>query len=122
MIDSKDILPKGTVVRVTAEGKGSYTGSIRTTYRIVECNIAKAKITVKKQTYTGKAIIPGKEDITVKINGMTLNPEDYEIVSCSSIINKGNKAKITIRGRGNFGGTANGTFSIKTKVSRWRWE
>ncbi|MCR4961456.1 MAG: hypothetical protein K6A74_08385, partial [Lachnospiraceae bacterium] len=121
-VGSKDILPVGTVVRVSATGKGSYAGTISTTYRIVKCSIANAKITVKNQEYTGKAVIPDKEDIVVKVNGVTLSSDEFEIISCSNNVNKGSKAKLTIRGLNAYGGVKSRTFTIKSKVFKWWWE
>ena len=51
---------------------------------------------------------------------MILEDSDYEIVSYENNINKG-KAKVTIKGVGNYGGTKTITFTIKAKGLLWWW-
>ena len=120
----------GDIIRVKVEGKNCYTGVSYADFRIIENNrnIAKAKIKVEPQVYTGKEItlsevdpITGKRQIlvTMKINGVTMTlkeGKDYEIVKTSSIrnINKGT-GKLTIRGIHGFGGTKTVSFKIKAK-------
>lgn len=116
-----DIIPAGTLlnVKITAKGR-DYTGTVLGTYRITAASITKAKVSIKDQTYTGKAIeLDTKADpqvVYVEVNGTALKPEEYEIVdgSYSNNINKGT-AKVVIRGRGNYGGTKTATFKIKGK-------
>ncbi|MBD5474426.1 MAG: hypothetical protein HDR17_00305 [Lachnospiraceae bacterium] len=116
-----DIIPAGTMlnVKITAKGR-DYTGTVLGTYRITAASITKAKVSIKDQTYTGKAIeLDTKADpqvVYVEVNGTALKPEEYEIVdgSYSNNINKGT-AKVVIRGRGNYGGTKTATFKIKGK-------
>ena len=116
-----DIIPAGTKINVTIAAKGrDYTGTVLGTYRITAASIAKAKVSIKDQTYTGKAIeLDTKADplaVYVEVNGTALKPDEYEIVtgSYSNNINKGT-AKVVIRGRGNYGGTKTATFKIKGK-------
>lgn len=120
-VDANDILPAGTKlnVKITAKGR-DYTGTVQGTYRITAASIAKAKVSIKDQTYTGKAIkldtTTDPQVVYVEVNGTPLKPEEYEIVegSYSNNVNKG-KAKVTIRGLGNYGGTKTVTFKIKGK-------
>ena len=87
--------------------------------------ISKAKIKVADQIYTGEALEPAGEAVvvTVKINKVTVTLEegvDYEIVEdgYSKNINKG-KAKLTIRGIGEYGGMKTGTFKITAQTMSW---
>ena len=93
-------------------------GTVSGTYRIMTASLASAKISIPAQVYTGKPIKPGKDAITVTVNGQKLSPEDYEIVGYSNNVTKG-KAKVTIRGCGNFGGLKTQNFTIKAKVMTW---
>lgn len=111
-----DIIPLGTVLRVEVRvtNPRTYQGTVYGTYRIVQANIAKAKVTVDTQTYTGLKIRPGKSAIHVTMNGMPLGDNDYEIVGYENNVNQGT-AKVTIRGKGNYGGTKTVNFKIKKK-------
>lgn len=114
-VDPKDIIPYGTKIKVTVNAAGSnYTGSAEGFYSITRANIAKAKVTVPTQTYTGKAIELKETDISVLMNGMPVSSEEYEIISYTNNINKGT-AKLTIQGKGNYGGTKTVSFKIKGK-------
>lgn len=114
-VGATDIIPAGALIQVEVSAKGSnYQGKATGTYRITRADVAKAKVTVPQQTYTGKAIEPKASDITVTLNGMVLSPGDYKVVGYSNNINKGT-AKLTIQGNGNYGGTKTVTFKIKGK-------
>ena len=113
-----DIIPAGTMIRVTAKAKGNYTGSISAVYMVISAvnRLTGAKVTVKETyEYTGKAIVPSVNDIEVILkDGTVLSPEDFEIISVSGNIKPTKKAKVTVRGvngRG-YGGTASGLFTI----------
>ncbi|MBD5488248.1 MAG: hypothetical protein HDR13_05560 [Lachnospiraceae bacterium] len=121
LVGADDIIPVGTKINVTITAKGrDYSGEVSGTYRITAASITKAKVSIKDQTYTGKAIeLDTKADpqaVYVEVNGTALKPEEYEIVadSYSNNINKGT-AKVVIRGLGNYGGTKTATFKIKGK-------
>jgi len=112
----------GMKVKVTAEGKGNYTGTVSAEFRIIEVknNIAKARISIiTPQIYTGDAIEPQKSDIKLEMkeNGewITLSDDQYEILGYSNNINKGKKAKITIHGLASYGGTKTFNFEIKAQ-------
>lgn len=111
----------GMKVKVTATGKGNYTGKIDAEFRIIDAknNIAKARIIIIPQTYTGNEIEPQKSAITLEMkeNGewKPLTEEQYEILGYSNNINKGKKAKITIHGLGAYGGTKTFNFEIKAQ-------
>lgn len=122
-IGSGDIVPALTQIQVTvnaAENSG-YTGSVSGTYRIVKSDIAKVKVTVETQEYTGEEVKPNKEAITVKIGKEVLEPSMYEIVSYGdNCVNKG-KNTITIKGVGNYGGTKTVSYKIRAKSFWWWW-
>ncbi len=114
-VDPGDIIPRGVKIKVTVNAVGgNYTGSAEGVYSITGADIAKAKVTVPQQTYTGKAIKPTEKEISVLMGGMPVSAEDYEIISYTNNINKGT-AKLTIRGLGNYGGTKTVSFKIKGK-------
>lgn len=119
-VSSKDIVPIGAVLEVVVTGKGLYAGNgekpatISGLYRIVGADIAKASVKVNKQYYTGKEVCPDKSQIVITLNGTVLRAQDYEIVSYTNNINKG-KAKITVKGVGNYGGSKTVNFVIANK-------
>ena len=69
------------------------------------------RITVKAQTWTGKALKP---KLTVKVDGKALKQGTDYTVSYKNNINVG-KAKVTIVGVGSYTGTLTGAFKIKPK-------
>jgi uncharacterized repeat protein (TIGR02543 family) len=133
-----EVVNAGTVVKVTVTGKGSYTGTVSTTYRILNtgCDISKATFKIENQEYTGKEILitdmnqfTGIEDLRdayVKDDGEELYLElgkDFEVVPGSYVknINKGT-AKVTFRGIGDYGGTKTVSFKIgqRSIVDYWQ--
>ena len=133
-----EVVNAGTVVKVTVTGKGSYTGTVSTTYRILNtgCDISKATFKIENQEYTGKEIlitdmsqftgIEGLRDAYVKVDGEELYLEigkDFEVVPGSYVknINKGT-AKVTFRGIGDYGGTKTVSFKIgqRSIVDYWQ--
>ncbi|MBD5524983.1 MAG: hypothetical protein HDR04_11330 [Lachnospiraceae bacterium] len=119
-ITAQDIIPAGTVIRVTAAAKGSnYTGTVSCVYRITKADIGKAVVTIPTQTYTGRAITPENE-IRIKLNGQILPAENYKITGYGNNINKGT-ATVTISGINDCGGTKTAKFKIKGKGLLWWW-
>ncbi len=117
LVEAVDIIPAGAVIRVTVNAAGSnYQGMATGTYRFVRADIAKAKVSVPPQTYTGKAITLEEKDIVVSVDGMSVSAEEYTILESGYVnnVNKGT-AKLTIQGKGNYGGTKTVTFKIKGK-------
>lgn len=108
----------GNKAKVIITGKGSYNGKIEK-YFTITANLSKAKITVKKQTYTGKKLKP---EVTVLFNGMKLvEGTDYK-VSYSNNKKIGKNAKIAVNGIGIYSGSVSKKFTIappkpKVKVS-----
>ncbi len=114
-VGAKDIVPAGTVIRVEITGKGNYEANVVCgKYRIVKADISKASVKVNAQTYTGKAVEPGKDQIQITLKGEPLTAADYEIVSYSNNVKKGN-ATIVLRGVGQYGGTKTVKFTIAPK-------
>jgi hypothetical protein len=112
IVENADILPVGAVVRAEVTGMGSYEGTLSGCYKIMQTDISKATVKVADQSYTGKAIEPGKDQITsIKIGKTELTRDDYEIVEYSNN-EKAGTATMIIRGRGIYGGTKKVTFKI----------
>ncbi|MGI6217788.1 MAG: carbohydrate-binding domain-containing protein [Coriobacteriales bacterium] len=107
-------------------GTGDYTGSLRTTFNIVEpddssdddtddTDISGATVAaIPDQTYTGDAIEP---DVTVTLNGTTLVAGTDYYVTYSDNIEVGT-ATVTITGTGDYTGSTTATFNI---VSDTTW-
>ena len=121
-VEKTDIIPADTKIQiaVTAKTGGNYEGTAKSIYRIIKSDIKNAKISIPAQTYTGKAIVPTKADITITVGGTKLSESEFEIVSCTNNIKKG-KASVTIKGVGNYGGTKTIKFTIKSRGFLWWW-
>ena len=122
VIQKKDIIPAGTLLRATVPAKdgGNYSGEISATYRITKADIGKATVRIQAQIYTGKKIEPS-DQIKVTLGRQTLAiGTDYEIVSYANNVNKGS-ASVTLRGIGDCGGTKTVKFTIKGKGFLWWW-
>ncbi len=113
-VGANDIVPAGTLIKVTVNASGSYQGAQEGTYRIVAADISKASVKIPAQYYTGREILLRKEQITVKLNKETLDPSDYVILSYSNNVKKGT-ATVVLQGRGNYGGTNNAKFAISQR-------
>ena len=122
VIDKKDIIPAGTVICVTVTPKGNYTGEPLTgEYAIKTYDISGAAVTIPAQIYTGRPITLDKTDpkqITVKVKGKVVDPDQFEIVSYQNNVAKGT-ATVIIRGKDNYGGTKKVTFKINAKKFLW---
>lgn len=95
--------------KVTITGKGNYTGTVTKTFKINPASVAKAKVTTKTQTYTGKSLTPNP---TVKVGNKTLKKNtDYTLTYKNN--KKTGKATVTIKGKGNYTGSISKTFNIK---------
>ncbi|MDE7177146.1 MAG: Ig-like domain-containing protein [Lachnospiraceae bacterium] len=114
---STDIIPVGTLIGVevrATKNSRCYTGTVHGTYRIVQADVSKAKVSINPQEYTGRSIKLKKSQIQITLKGVQLRNDDYEIVGYENNVNQGN-AKIIIRGVGSYGGTKTATFKIKKK-------
>ena len=121
-VKDTDIIPAGTEIFVTVKAKegSGFTGELTGSYRIVQADIGKVAAKVTDQTYTGSAITPGKEEITLTMKKVPLTADDYEIVSYNNNVKKGT-ATVIIKGIGNYGGTKKITFKIKSKKVGFLW-
>ena len=112
----------GTEIMVTVTGKGKYEGILTGSYKITKMSFNNAKITVRAKPYTGKPIELTEEDITIKIGNTSdfVLGRDYEIVADSyqNNINKGT-ASVTVKGKGEYGGTKTVKFKITSKSFAW---
>lgn len=99
----------GTATAVIT-GKGKYEGAEKKTqFKIAPAAISSASISCEDQIYTGQVVTAQP---VVTFNGKTLALGiDYYISGYSNIVNVGT-ATVTVKGKGNFTGTAKGTFRI----------
>lgn len=94
--------------KVIVTGKGNYTGTANGSFTISPAGLAGAKVSAANQTFSGKTLSPS---VTVKLGNRTLsNGTDYS-VSYSNNLHAGT-AKATVTGKGNYTGTASGSFTI----------
>jgi hypothetical protein len=102
---------KGTV-KIT--GKGDYTGSAKATFTISPASISGASISgVKDKVYTGKNIT---QAINVKVGSKKLKSGTDYSESYANNKNVGT-ATLTIKGKGNYTGTATANFKILPKAT-----
>ena len=100
---------------VAVTGKGNYTGTLTSTFKINAISIKSAKVTLKTTSYSydGKAKKPAIKSVV--LNGKTLSSSNYTVTY------KNNKnagtATVTITGKGNYTGSAKATFTIKASLS-----
>lgn len=123
VLTDKSIVDAETKLKLTVHGKGAYSGTLETEYRITKSDFSKVKIKIIPQSYTGKEVLLDENDISVSAGGtMLVYGKDYEIVENSyrNNINKGNAAVI-IAGKGNYGGTKKVKFKITAKQFSWFW-
>ncbi|MBR2845376.1 MAG: Ig-like domain-containing protein [Solobacterium sp.] len=120
-IRAADVPNAGTVIGVEVTGIGSYYGTLKAEYKVIQkaTNLSSAKVTVNYQNgknkyfeYSGAQIIPGKDNLTVKVGGRILTyGVDYEIQSVTNNVKAG-KATMILHGIGDYGGTKKVTFNI----------
>ena len=132
------VLPEiNDVIRVEIEGKGSYTGTIETKYRILEPakSISSMTIKIKDQEYTGKGIYITNMDQIAQDKGenyiayiKTGKQITYLELGKDFIIGEDSytnnvtcgKATATVQGIGEYGGSKKISFTIKNKsINKW---
>ena len=92
-------------------GTGNYTGTATKTFIIISKSIAGAKVTVPTQTYTGSALAPSADQVTVVLDGKTLDSKYYTI---EYINNKdAGTATATVTGKNGYSGSVSGDFTIE---------
>lgn len=109
ILSAYDNTNAGTATAVIT-GKGKYAGAEKKTqFTIAPAAISSASISCEDQVYTGQGVTAQP---VVTFNGKTLALGiDYYISGYSNIVNVGT-ATVTVKGKGNFTGTAKGTFRI----------
>ena len=120
--DSTQYPVAGTVVYVTAIGKGAYKGSsVTASYRIFSRNISTLTVKIDPMTYTGTETEPGSADIHVYLSAKDaksgsgeLGDSVYTIIGYSNNIKAGN-GRVTLRGLGDYGGLRTCTYKIVKK-------
>ena len=109
ILSAYDNTNAGTATAVIT-GKGKYAGAEKKTqFTIAPAAISSASISCEDQISTGQGVTAQP---VVTFNGKTLALGiDYYISGYSNIVNVGT-ATVTVKGKGNFTGTAKGTFRI----------
>ena len=122
-------VPAGSTIEIRVPLQGTnYEGVVKGTYRILakDHDISKATFKIANKDYTGSEVELTAEDITtaeIKINKVVTKLEldtDYEIVGYEKNINKGT-AKVTFKGKGEFGGEKTVTFEINQRDADKNW-
>ncbi len=108
LVRDEDIIPAGTSIRVEINGMGNYNySSLYGSFRIGTKKVSSLKFTIPTMKITGVRVLPSKDDIIVK-NG---SGDDFDIISYGPNNKKGT-GTVTVRGRGNYIGTATIKFKI----------
>ena len=94
-----------TVYQWASTGKSD---DVEVNWSISAASISSAKVSAAKQTFNGQALSPS---VTVKLGDRTLKSETDYAVSYSNNKHAGT-AEATVTGKGNYAGTASGTFTI----------
>ena len=105
----------GSTGTVTITGKGNYSGTIKKSFTITAKSLDGSTVSgiSSSYTYTGSAIKPS---VSVAIGGKTLvNGTDYTVTYGSNTNVGTGVGKVTITGKGTYGGTINKTFTITAK-------
>lgn len=109
ILSAYDNTNAGTATAVIT-GKGKYAGAEKKTqFTIAPAAISSASISCEDQIYTGQGVT-AQPVVTFKGKTLALGI-DYYISGYSNIVNVGT-ATVTVKGKGNFTGTAKGTFRI----------
>ncbi|MCM1090924.1 MAG: pectinesterase family protein [Butyrivibrio sp.] len=121
-------LEVGTEITVKLNGIGGYAGQndedavCTYTYKVTKADFSKAKITIKPQSYTGKAVTLTQDDITVKVGGADVAKENYMVLPGSYINNvKKGTAQVTLIGLNEYGGAKTVKFKIGARKFNWFW-
>lgn len=114
----------GDIITVSVAGKGKYKGKVNVSYRYIGASkmLSKTKTgSIAAKPYTGNEIVLSKQDFEKLLftgSGKTIAylklNEDYEVLSYSDNIKCG-IAKITLKGKGKWGGTRTLKFKITSK-------
>ncbi len=100
---------------LTIQGRGNYTGTADKTFTILPKSIRGAFIVLDKENF----VYDGKEQTAtiavVALDGKTLTADDYEIKSGNKATDANDSIILTIKGQGNYTGTATTIWKI-TKI------
>ena len=111
-VSYKDNVNAGTAT-VVVTGTGAFTGTVTTKFDIAAADASDAKVEVADQEQTGKALEPAP---TVTLDGKKLAKGTDFNVAYKDNVNVGT-ATVTVTFKGNYSGTAKGTFKISKKDS-----
>ncbi len=113
-----------TVIVTANEGTNYVAGSVsKTDFGVGSATIAKAKVKIAQQEYTGDEIeLEAKDFTTIKVGKENLVlGEDFKIISYSNNVNKSSKATVTIEGIGTYCGTKTIKFKIGQRDFASNW-
>ncbi len=97
---------------VTVTCKGNYTGSVTKTFKIKPRSIGEAEISAPADAvYTGSAITPAVN--VTDLDSTLTEGVDYELVYKNNV--DAGEAAVTVKGKGNYGSSAEKTFEIVPK-------
>lgn len=101
-------------VRLKGDGNHNESPSSSAAIRTTKTGLDGAKVTVSgSYTYTGSAIVPAAKDVTVTLNGKTVDSSQYTI-EVSDNIHAGTAAvTITATADGDFSGSVSGEYTIE---------
>ena len=94
---------------ITVVGKGNYAGIAKGTFKINAADASKATVKAANQTYTGSALKPAP---VITLNGKTLSAGTDYTAAYANNTSPGT-ATVTVTFKGNYTGSAKGTFAIK---------
>lgn len=131
-VREEDIPQAGAAICVTAQGAGFYAGNgeppkVSAVYRIVSADFAKVKVKIAAKSYQdGRPVTLTADDLTVTVSGAEeplVLGKDY-VIEEETYVNhtKKGKAKVTLRGIGNYGGEKIITYTIGAKTLLWWME
>jgi len=104
---------KGTAT-ATFIGIGKYTGVLKKNFKVVALPLQNNNITVAKTAPYEKG--GARPEVTVKVNGAKLSEGIDYTVSYKGNAKLGNTAKVIVKGKGNYSGSASADFQIKGKA------
>ncbi len=121
-VQDADIVPVGTLIKVTITGKGYYKDSVKEEiYKISKADISKANITVKKLSYDGSwQKRPTKDLITIKLGKTVLENEDFKILDYNWPSAPNEKGWIDLQGVGNYGGAKRVNYQFKSRSMNYQ--
>ncbi|MCR5118644.1 MAG: leucine-rich repeat protein [Lachnospiraceae bacterium] len=112
---TKGMVTAGTKIRVYITGKNNYTGTRMIESKVYTATIAKAKVKIPAQQFTGRAVEPDANTIAVSVKGNSLIVDkDFTIVGYGPNVKAGS-VKVYLVGKEGYGGLKTGKFKITKK-------